>query len=91
MSLGKCRIKASELRQVRTAESFLDPREPELGLGNFVRLNSGGPLMMVVDRDGPIAVFAWRDHAGMISEHSFPVACVHRVSPASADFYRPTE
>ena len=54
MSLWQRKIKASEIGLVSTAQFFSDPREPALRVGCFVRLNSGGPIMMVVDcEDGP--------------------------------------
>jgi uncharacterized protein YodC (DUF2158 family) len=83
MSLRQRGINASDLELVGAAESFNDPREPALRMGCLVKLNSGGPAMMVVDLEGPAAVVAWVDHSGVVCERRFPVACVHRVSPAS--------
>lgn len=83
MSLLGRRINTSDVELVQPAESFNDPREPALRLGNFVELNSGGPTMMVVDREGAAAVFTWRDRLGKVCECRFPVVCVHRVSVAS--------
>jgi uncharacterized protein YodC (DUF2158 family) len=84
MSLNRRSIKASDLIRVASAESFMDSREPPLGLGNFVRLNSGGPIMMVVDREAAFVVVAWKDVDGRTHERRFPVPCVHRVSIASS-------
>jgi hypothetical protein len=84
MNLRGKGVNASDLVSLATAESFADGREPSLSLGNFVKLNSGGPTMVVVDIMGHAAMFAWRDHSGKVFERSFPLACVHRVSPASA-------
>jgi uncharacterized protein YodC (DUF2158 family) len=84
MNLSQRRINARYLALIRPSESFADAREPPLRLGNLVRLNSGGPTMVVVDIEGPTAICAWRDRDGKTHEHSFPVACVHRVSIASA-------
>ena len=84
MSLRGRKFNASDVDRISSAESFADEREPSLKLGNFVILNSGGPIMIVVDLDGPAVVASWCDRAGQIYEHRFPAACVHRVSPASA-------
>jgi hypothetical protein len=89
MNLRQGRIKASDLELVQPVESFHNPREPSLGLGNFVKLNSGGPTMMMVDHEGLTAIFAWVDRSGAVCERQFPVACVHRVSPASAETAAP--
>ena len=85
MSLWHRRFNASEIEFVAAAESFGDQREPPLVLGNFVRLNSGGPIMMVVDPDGQTLIAAWRDNIGKTHEHSFPVPCVHRIPIACAN------
>jgi uncharacterized protein YodC (DUF2158 family) len=85
MSLWRRRIKASDAVLIRSADSFADQREPPLWLGNYVRLNSGGPVMMVVDHDDDCAVVvvSWRDGGGSVCERLIPIACVHRVSVAS--------
>jgi uncharacterized protein YodC (DUF2158 family) len=59
-------------------------REPPLNLGDFVRLNSGGPTMRVADYGEDIVIVDWPDHSGNVLEQSYPVTCVHRVSHASA-------
>jgi uncharacterized protein YodC (DUF2158 family) len=79
MRLWRSRIKASDIQLIRAAESFSDPREPAFQLGDFVKLNSGGPTMIVVDKEGAIAVLAWRDRSGGICERRFPFPCIHRV------------
>jgi uncharacterized protein YodC (DUF2158 family) len=57
-------------------------REPPLNLGDFVRLNSGGPTMRVIDRGTDIVIVDWADRSGNILEQSFPLTCVYRVSHA---------
>ena len=84
MGLNQRRIKATEVVLARSSSSFQSEYEPELRLGNFVQLNSRGPTMMLVDREGEIAAFAWRDRAGAVCERHLPLACVHRVPPATA-------
>ena len=53
-------------------------REPQFRIGDMVRLNSGGPRMMIVDVNRNSVTAAWRDEDGHALEHSFPVACVRR-------------
>lgn len=53
-------------------------------IGNFVRLNSGSPILMVVDCEAAHVTLAWLDLIGKVREKRFPSACLHRVSPASA-------
>lgn len=86
MSINNRRFKASDLVHVATADSFNDPCEPALTLGNFVRLNSGGPTMMVVDIGVAGITVSWTGPAGAVYEHSFPRACIHRVSPSSVEY-----
>jgi len=84
MRLIQRRINANHLDLIAPADTFADSREPPLVMGNFVRLNSGGPTMVVVDIDGLTAICAWRASERKTREHSFPVACVHRVPIASS-------
>ena len=53
------------------------PDVPPLGVGDRCMLNSGGPIMTVVDVGDDEVVVAWRGEA--ISESVFPRACVRRV------------
>jgi uncharacterized protein YodC (DUF2158 family) len=84
MSLKRRAIKTSDIEMVCTAESFRSPYEPPLRLGNVVRLNSGGPPMLVVDVECNAVIVAWRDGAGATFERRYPTDCVHRASIASA-------
>ena len=70
----------SRLIRLKRAEDFRGPEEPGFQIGNYVRLNSGGPVMMVVDVMHEDVVVAWRTEDG-ISERTFPAPCVHRVDP----------
>jgi uncharacterized protein YodC (DUF2158 family) len=65
---------------VASVDEFHHPLEPSVGIGTVVRLNSGGPLMVVVDLNGETVVTAWGDTEG-VQEQSFPAASVHRVGP----------
>jgi uncharacterized protein YodC (DUF2158 family) len=78
MSVKRAVSPASELTMISPAESFHDAREPPLVIGNRVRLNSGGPIMLVVDINDDAVIVAWRDSGGS-REHNFPALCVHRV------------
>lgn len=54
------------------------------GLGALVILNSGGPVMLVVDVEpasGQLTA-AWRDDSGRVTERSLPQVCVrHPLEP----------
>jgi uncharacterized protein YodC (DUF2158 family) len=84
MKLRRKMIPANELAMVAASESFRDPREPPLSTGNYVRLNSGGPRLLVVeadtDTDTDSVVVAWRDNGGAVHEQEFPRACLHRLA-----------
>jgi hypothetical protein len=72
------RIPANKLTLVAFADSFHDPREPPLFLGNWVRLNSGGPRALVVDEGINAVTVAWRSDDGA-HEADFPRPCLHRI------------
>jgi uncharacterized protein YodC (DUF2158 family) len=55
----------------------MNEREPPLQIGNLVRLNSGGPILLVVDVSNQITV-AWRDQSGCAHESTLPEKCLHR-------------
>lgn len=76
-------IPVRDLRLVATAESFRGPREPSLGIGDVVRLNSGGPESVVVDLEGRSVTVAWRGQAGEVAESVLPEPCFHRVKLGS--------
>lgn len=79
MKLFRRTFLADELKLVFIAESYQDSREPPLFTGNYVRLNSGGPRLMVVDTTDNSVTVAWRDRDGVVHEHDFPPVCVHRI------------
>lgn len=69
------------MKLIRSGESFRDSREPPLFTGNFVRLNSGGPKLLVVDDShAHHVVVAWRDRDGLVHEQDFPRSSVHRIT-----------
>jgi hypothetical protein len=68
------RFSLSDLVLVAPASDFNDPREPPLVIGNRVRLNSGGPVMLVVGVDADLITAAWPG-----GEAVFPRPCVLRV------------
>lgn len=57
------------------------PDVPPLGIGDRCMLNSGGPVMTVVDMNADDVVVAWRGEA--VTESTFPRACVRRISGRS--------
>jgi uncharacterized protein YodC (DUF2158 family) len=67
-----------DLHLVAKAETYRDPSAPPLAIGNRVRLNSGGPTLLVVDCNGDSAVVA-RDKEGVVEEYSFPERCLYLV------------
>jgi uncharacterized protein YodC (DUF2158 family) len=78
MKLRRRVIRPNDLVLVAATESFQDSREPLLSTGNFVRLNSGSPRLLVVDTSDDAVIVAWRDSAMLVHEHEFPRACLHR-------------
>ena len=79
MSRESQRFPTDQLSLVARAESFQDPREPPLRIGNWVQLNSGGPRSLVVDIEGDKITIAW-DADNRPCEHTFARARIHRVS-----------
>jgi hypothetical protein len=60
-----------------------DEQEPPLTVGNYARLNSGGPKLLVVDTDlgerpGTVTV-AWRESSYEVYERVFPRNCLRRL------------
>ena len=70
----------SDLIRLAVSEKFKDQREPPLRIGDLVRLNSGGPVLLVVDFENDLLVLAYRSEGGQAVETTLPIACVHRVS-----------
>ncbi|WP_417515808.1 hypothetical protein [Minwuia sp.] len=76
--MKRAQLSVESLKVVARAERFRHPSENDLGLGAVVKLNSGGPNMMVVDLEGDDVTVAWRDW-GAARETTLPSVCVHRV------------
>jgi uncharacterized protein YodC (DUF2158 family) len=83
MTIRKRIFQLKDLHIIKTAEDFHDAREPPLRLGNWVCLNSGGPIMTVVDIEGGEVTVAWRTKDGHTRESDFPAACLRRYHPQS--------
>jgi len=66
-------VPVSRLALVASASTFQDPREPKLRIGDRIRLNSGGPVGLVVEIDSTGITLAWPG-----GETTLPAACVHR-------------
>ncbi len=75
------RVRKDGLRLVATSESFQDSREPDFRVGDLVRLNSGGPIMLVVDVEGRQITTSWKSVDG-IEEWTLPRPCFHRTRDA---------
>jgi uncharacterized protein YodC (DUF2158 family) len=59
-------------------------------IGALVRLNSGGPDMLVIDYADPgTVVVSWLDRAGAVQEHTFPNQCVYRTTTETIQSSRP--
>jgi uncharacterized protein YodC (DUF2158 family) len=78
VKLNRKPIPANQLRLVAHREEFQDDREPALVMGNRVRLNSGGPQMMVVDTSESEIIASWSVQ-GKNYERAFPRTCVRRI------------
>src|SRR5947209_2661276 len=85
MSYRQRPYQSRHLALVAKAESFRDSREPALRIGDWARLNSGGPIALVVDAGDQLTI-AWRDRCGTISESTLPEPCLHRVCLSSTLF-----
>jgi hypothetical protein len=82
MSIERKSIPTNQLMLVTPVEAFHDPRETPLAIGARVRLNSGGPSMLVVETEGENVTVAYRNAAGRIREYTVPAVCVHRIREA---------
>lgn len=73
-------VRVERLELVARSEEFQDDREPPLRLGDVVRLNSGGPVCLLVDLpDCNTVVVSWQESSGLVHEEQLPHACFHRV------------
>lgn len=82
MARRERQIPANRLTIIARAEDYADSREPPVGVGSIVRLNSGSPSCLVVDvgDDGSLVIgYRQQQDDGRIVEMSVPCACVHRV------------
>lgn len=59
--LKRRKFHVNDLRLIKSAESFSDPREPALRIGDRVQLNSGGPTSLVVDLDAETVTLSWQE------------------------------
>jgi len=58
---------------------FQEAGEVPLIIGDFAQINSGGPVMVIVDSatDSALTV-SYRDDGGEVHEHIMPRECLHR-------------
>ena len=73
---------ASQLEIVARAEDIPGIRE-RLHIGDRVRLNGGGPLLLVVDLADNNVTAAWRD-GSVVTEATFNRRCLSYVAPFSS-------
>lgn len=72
-------VMVDRLDLVARSEEFQDDREPPLHIGSFARLNSGGPVCLIVDViDDNSVVVSWQESSGLAHEEQLPRAFVHR-------------
>lgn len=74
--MERAQFPVESLQLIASAESFQCAQEPLIGVGSVVRLNSGGPRMLVVDIDADSVTASWQDHG--TQERVFRRPCVHR-------------
>lgn len=73
-------FRASDLVRVDPSESFEHLQVPPLSTGDYARLNSGSPRLLVVDADETTLTVAWRDEGGIVCERTLPRPCLYRLS-----------
>jgi hypothetical protein len=88
MSPNRRASRANDLILIAPVKSFHDPREPPLILGNKVRLNSGGPEMLVVEIDEDNVTVGY-NKLGQACEYTIHAVCVHRIKECCGDSSRP--
>lgn len=75
--MKRARIPTSDLKLIWRPPSHAKP----LCIGDRVRLNSGGPVCVVVDTGLAVDVIvSWRDDAGTVHEVNLPAGCFSSTS-----------
>lgn len=75
--MKRTQLPVESLRLVARGSQQQCVHEPPVGVGTVVRLNSGGPRMLVVDVGGEDVMVSWRTSEG-VQETTLPRVCVHR-------------
>jgi hypothetical protein len=77
-SIRRHSFKSDRLQLLASSEEFQSRHEPPLRLGDVVRLNSGGPVCLVVDLPNINDVtVSWRDSRELAVECTLPRPCLH--------------
>lgn len=71
-------FRASDLVPVYDPRAFMRPYCAPLVMGDHSRLNSGGPILLVVDVSDQLVTVAWPDDNGRPKESTVPAACLYR-------------
>jgi len=83
MAVRRQQYLIDQLHLVARGSTFQDSREPPLRVGDWVRLNSGGPACLVVDFNGDEFAVSWRDRKGAGYDALFPRLCLGRLCLSS--------
>lgn len=75
--MKRTQLPVESLCLVARAGEYQCVQEPLVGVGTVVRLNSGGPRMLVVDVNGDDVTVSWRTSEG-VQETTLSRVCVHR-------------
>jgi uncharacterized protein YodC (DUF2158 family) len=76
LGLHRATFRVEDLRVVSDAPP---PDSPPLAIGDWCRLNSGSPDLLVVDDQGARLVASWLDGEGEVNEADFPRAGLRRI------------
>ena len=71
-------FEADKLKLVKPREHF-----DIINIGDYVRLNSGGPICLIVDKNNETITVSWKDIFDNVWEVDSPEQCFHLISVES--------
>jgi hypothetical protein len=77
MKHNRAHFDADDLQIVRRLDPHDSVGSSRLSIGDRVRLNSGGPLSLIVDIDGDTVTVSWTD-CGRVWESRAPASCYQK-------------